>query len=116
MTKLGDTYTSGDWLVKEGNEQLFIDQWTAVAEWCLAHSRGARFFRLIRDRSNLRHFISFGEWDDFESAGVARSYPRFLELFRGCQGLCEGFAGSDYTVALAVPEVTPTRPPRPDPP
>ncbi|TML01433.1 MAG: hypothetical protein E6G40_03045 [Actinobacteria bacterium] len=104
MTKVGDSYTSGDWLVKEGNERLFIERWTAVADWCVAHARGARFFRLIRDRTNPRHFISFGEWDGFESISVARSYPRFLELFRGCQGLCERFSGSDYTVALAAPE------------
>ena len=104
MTKVGDSYTSGDWLVKEGNERLFIERWTAVADWCVAHSPVARFFRLIRDRANPRHFISFGEWDGFESISVARSYPRFLELFRVRQGLCERFSVSDYTVALAAPE------------
>jgi quinol monooxygenase YgiN len=104
VTKRHEPYTSGDWLVKEGNEQAFIDQWVAVAGWCLEHSAGARSFRLIRDRANPRHFISFGEWDDFASVGVARSRPGFLELFRGCQDLCERFSGSDYTVALAVPE------------
>jgi quinol monooxygenase YgiN len=104
MAKVGQPYTSGDWLVREGNEQAFIDQWTAVAEWCLQHAPGARSFRLIRDRANPRHFISFGEWDDVDSVSVARGQPGFLQLFRECQGLCERFGGSDYTVALAVPE------------
>jgi quinol monooxygenase YgiN len=104
MTELGQPYTSGDWLVKEGNEQAFIDQWTAVAEWCLEHSPGARSFRLIQDRANPRHFISFGEWDDFDSVSVARSRPTFLKLFRGCQELCDRFGGSDYTVALTAPQ------------
>ena len=96
-------YTSGNWLVREGNEQAFIEQWTAVADWCLAHSAGSRSFRLIQDAANARHFISFGEWEDQDSISVARSRPEFLRLFRGCQQLCEEFSGSDYTVALDVP-------------
>ncbi len=105
MADAGRAYTSGSWVVREGNEQAFVDQWTAVADWCLQFSPGARSFRLIRDRRDPRHFISFGEWDDFDSVSVARSRPQFLRLFRDCQSMCDEFSGSDYTVALAVPEV-----------
>jgi quinol monooxygenase YgiN len=101
------TYTSGNWLVRDGSGRAFIDQWTQVADWCLENADGARFFRLIQDRANPRHFVSFGEWDDFDSLTVARSRPEFIRLFRGCQALCDEFSGSDYTVALAVPSPTP---------
>jgi quinol monooxygenase YgiN len=103
MTRIGQPFTSGDWLVKAGNERAFIDVWTEVADWCLEHAPGARSFRLIRDEKNPRHFISFGEWEDFDSISVARGQPGFLEPFRQCQRLCDRFSGSDYTVALAVP-------------
>lgn len=104
MTHIGQPYTSGDWLVKEGNEEAFIAQWTAVADWCLEHSLGVRSFHLIRDRGDPRHFISFGEWQNFDAVSVARSRPGFLERFHECQVLCERFSGSDYTVVLAAPE------------
>jgi quinol monooxygenase YgiN len=103
MTRLGQPYTSGDWLVKEGNEQAFVDLWEKVADFCVQNYPGARGFRLIRDAANPRHFISFGEWNDFDSVSVSRSRPQFLRLFRGCQGLCDEFSGSDYTVSLFVP-------------
>jgi quinol monooxygenase YgiN len=103
VTTVGQPYTSGNWIVSEGKENAFIEQWAAVADWCLANSPGARFFRLIRDSQEPRHFISFGEWEDFDSVSVARSRPEFLRLFRGCQNLCDQFSGSDYTAALATP-------------
>jgi quinol monooxygenase YgiN len=97
-------YTSGNWVVKEGNEQTFVEQWRSVARWCLQNSQGARSFRLIQDTNDPRHFISFGEWDDLEWLTVARGQSEFLRLFRGCQRLCDRFEGSDYVVALALPE------------
>jgi quinol monooxygenase YgiN len=100
----GPAYTSGDWLVKEGDEEAFVGRWSALAGWCLEHTRGARSFRLIRDRADPRHFISFGEWDGFDEITVARSKPDFLQLFRACQALCDRSSGGDYTVALAAPE------------
>ena len=104
MTVAG-TYTSGNWLVKEGNERAFVEQWNSVARWCLDNSKGARSFRLIQDTKDPHHFISFGEWDDLEWLTVARGQPEFLRLFRECQRLCDRFEGSDYTAALILPDL-----------
>jgi hypothetical protein len=30
MVKKGQPYTSGNWLVKAGSEESFIDRWTAL--------------------------------------------------------------------------------------
>ncbi len=48
--------------------------------------------------------MSFGEWDDLEWLTVARANREFLLRFRGCQELCDRFEGSEYVVALALPQ------------
>ena len=103
MTR-GRGYTSGKPFVKEGKEPAFVGRWTLVAEWCLQNSKGARSFRLIRDTKDPVHFVSFGEWDDLEWLTLARANREFLLRFRRCQDLCDRFEGSDYVVALALPE------------
>jgi heme-degrading monooxygenase HmoA len=96
------SFTSGNWMVTEGNEEAFVESWNLVAGWCLEHARGARSFHLIRDVANPRHFVSFGEWDELDDITVSRASPEFLRLFRKTQGLCDTFSGSDYEVALAA--------------
>jgi heme-degrading monooxygenase HmoA len=96
------SFTSGNWMVTEGNEEAFVEAWNLVAAWCLEHARGARSFHLIRDVANLRHFVSFGEWDELGDITVSRASPEFLRLFRKAQSLCDTFSGSDYEVALAA--------------
>jgi quinol monooxygenase YgiN len=102
MAAVGDVYTSGNWSVKEGSVEAFLDQWRALADYCIEHGIGARYFRLIRDRANPRHFVSFGEWDGREALSLSRARPEFLRLWRGCQQLCDEFSGSDYEVALDI--------------
>ncbi len=103
MSKVGMPYTSGNWIVREGNEETFLETWRTLAEVSSA-SAGARQFFLIRDSADPRHFISFGRWDDFESVSASRSRRSFLEAFRACQSLCEEFGGGDYEVVIAVPD------------
>ena len=99
-------FTSADWLVTKGNEQTFMEQWESLARISL-ESPGARWFFLIRDVAEPRHFVSFGQWDDFGSITTARSWPRFLDQFRRCQALCDESRGGDYEVAVAAPSPEP---------
>ena len=64
-------FTSADWLVTKGNERAFMEQWESLARISL-ESPGARWFLLIRDVADPRHFVSFGQWDDFGSITTAR--------------------------------------------
>lgn len=99
---VGQTFTSGDWLVKEGNEEPFLDRWAELADWCVANYPGSRGLYLIKDRQKPGHYVSFGAWTDFNTVSASRSRPKFLELFRACQSLCERFVGSDYVAAVVT--------------
>jgi hypothetical protein len=58
MAKLGQPYTSGNWLVRAGSEDAFIERWTAFTEWSLKNAAGAELFVLIRDTGDPRRFVS----------------------------------------------------------
>ena len=89
-------FTSGDWVVKEGNEQEFIDRWTAFAKWTRDNADGADSFWLIQERTNPTHFISFGSWADVESVDKWRSGPEFPDRLGRVREVCDEFAAKDY--------------------
>jgi heme-degrading monooxygenase HmoA len=101
MATKGQLFTSGNWLVREGSEDEFVERWTALTDWSLAEGAGAEFFYLIQDLRDSRHFLSFGAWDDPESVRTWRGHPRFSELLGACRELCEEFEAHDYTLASA---------------
>jgi heme-degrading monooxygenase HmoA len=99
LTKMGQPYTSGNWLVRAGSEDDFIERWTAFTEWSLKNAHGAESFVLIRDTSDPRRFVSFGAWDNPEAVTEWRQRPEFAELLGECRVLCEEFEPTDYTLA-----------------
>lgn len=99
---VGQPFTSGNWIVSEGKEEEFLQLWSDLAQWCLENYPGTRGLFLIQDKQTPRHYVSFGAWADFRTVAVSRSRPKFLELFKGCQSLCDSFSGSDYSVAFAA--------------
>jgi heme-degrading monooxygenase HmoA len=102
MAKIGQPYTSGRWLVREGQEDEFITRWTEFTQWALENSRGAEFFALIREEAEPRRFLSFGAWEDKASVDGWRSTPEFQERMRRCRELCEDFVPSDSVLSAAV--------------
>jgi quinol monooxygenase YgiN len=99
---MGQPFTSGNWHVKEGNEEAFVAVWSELANWCIQTYPGAKGIYLIKDAAQERHYLSFGAWADQRTVFVSRSRPRFLELFRACQALCDSFTGSDYSVVVTA--------------
>ncbi len=98
MVKKGQPYTSGNWLVKAGSEESFIDRWTAFTECSLKNGPGAETFILIQDSGDPRRFVSFGAWDNPEAVTSWRQRPEFRELLGECRALCEEFEPDDYYV------------------
>jgi heme-degrading monooxygenase HmoA len=80
-------YTSGDWLVKPGREEEFIEAWHELAEWTAAEiAPGARAM-LLHDRDEPALFRSLGPWDSDpqvaawrQSEGFAARIGRIREL------------------------------------
>jgi heme-degrading monooxygenase HmoA len=102
MTKVGQPYTSGNWVVKAGSEDEFISRWTDFVQWAHDNASGAQNFMLIRDVSDPRHFVSFGAWDDSESVAAWRSGEEFARRLAVCRELCDDFSTTDSTLAAAV--------------
>ena len=102
MSKSGQHYTSGNWVVKQGSEEEFVARWTEFTEWALKNAPGAQSFVLIRRDDDPRHFVSFGAWNDAESAAAWKNMPEFAEDLGRLRALCDEFTSSDSTVAAAV--------------
>ena len=54
-------YSSGDWHVKPGREQEFVDAWRELAGWSTTEFTPG-WGKLLRNREDPAHFISVGEW------------------------------------------------------
>jgi heme-degrading monooxygenase HmoA len=100
--EMGRQFTSGNWLVKAGNEEDFIQTWTEFTQWAKESAAGAVVFTLLRDDSNPQHFLSFGGWDGVESVRSWRSTPEFAERLGKCRELCDDFQPGDYALASQV--------------
>ena len=101
MEKVGQAYSSGNWLVREGNEEDFIARWTTFAEWSLENAPGCESVVLVQDSDDARRFLSLGAWVDEEAMSAWRQRPEFGELLGACRGLCDEFAARSYTLAAA---------------
>jgi heme-degrading monooxygenase HmoA len=53
-----ETYTSGAWIVKRGEEEAFVQAWTAFVRWA-REMPGSGTFRLVRDLDHPNHYMSF---------------------------------------------------------
>jgi heme-degrading monooxygenase HmoA len=92
-----DSYASGNWKVKEGNEEQFVSRWTEFLQWSRDNAKGSNEANLLRDQGDARHFVSFGRFDDDESQEGWRALPEFRQKLGACVELCEDFQGGAFT-------------------
>jgi heme-degrading monooxygenase HmoA len=71
-----ETYTSGTWVVKEGEEDAFVAAWTEFVEWA-SEQPGSGTFRLVRDVENPSHYMSFAPWESFEAQRAWKDTDEF---------------------------------------
>jgi hypothetical protein len=86
MEKTGQSYSSGEWLVRTGSEEEFVQRWTTFIEWSLDNAGGAQSFVLVRSTQEPRKFLSLGR-------GRTKRHKRRGERYPGC-GSCSASAGS----------------------
>jgi heme-degrading monooxygenase HmoA len=101
MEKMGQAYSSGNWLIQEGKKEDFIARWTNFAQWSLENAPGVESAVLVQDSDNPRRFLSLGAWVDEEAMSAWRQRPEFQELLGACRELCEEFEAHSYTLAAA---------------
>ena len=101
MENKGQSYSSGEWLVRAGSEEAFIEAWTAFIEWSLEHAAGAESFVLVRSTEEPRKFLSLGAWESQEAQEAWREMPRMQVMLGQCRALCDEFDTHRYTLAAS---------------
>lgn len=94
-------YTSGSWLVREGQEEEFVRRWKEFAMQSAKTALGSGDFYLLQEKSNPRHFLSFGSWESQEVIDKWRNTPSFREFIGRCKELLDDFQPSDYFLKIS---------------
>jgi heme-degrading monooxygenase HmoA len=98
---MSETYSSGVWTAKEGEEEAFVAAWTEFARW-LTPMQGAGTARLIRDLSDPRRYLSFAPWESAEAMHAWRNAPEFPERLAAVRKHVAEFTPSDYELVAEV--------------
>lgn len=90
---MGQLYTHGRWVVKEGQEAAFQAAWQEFAEWTNANISGAvnGEARLLQDLDDPRIFFSFGPWESLEAIQAWRASDGFQERIGRMRDLLASF-------------------------
>ena len=96
-----ETYTSGTWMVKAGEEDAFVQAWTEFASWG-SEMTGAGTMRLTRDLSQPRRFFSFAPWEDIHVIRAWKSSPEFRERIGRVRQHTEDFTPWELELVTAV--------------
>ena len=99
MERTDQSYSSGEWKVRAGSEEEFVQRWTAFIEWSLENAPGAGSFVLVRSSEDPTKFLSLGSWESQQAQQAWREMPRHQELLDQCRELCEAFDSHPYTLA-----------------
>ena len=99
---MGQLYTHGRWVVKEGQQERFQAAWQELAEWTNANVEGAvgGEARLLQDLDDPRLFYSFGPWETLEAIQAWRGADGFQERVGRVRELLDSFEA--HTLRLVV--------------
>jgi heme-degrading monooxygenase HmoA len=101
MQKTGQSYSSGEWSVRAGSEEEFLERWITFIQWLLYNAEGAESFVLVRSTEDPGTFLSLGAWESQEAQEAWRQMPRMQELLGQYRELCEEFESHTYTLAAS---------------
>jgi heme-degrading monooxygenase HmoA len=98
---MAETYTSGVWIVRPGEESAFAREWTAFVTWA-SEMPGSRTFRLVRDLDQPNTYMSFGTWESFEAQRAWKELPEFRERIGRVRAHCDDFQPSTHELVTEV--------------
>ena len=96
-----ETYTSGLWVVKPGEEDAFVREWTSFVTWA-SSMPGSGTFRLVRDHDRPSTYTSFAPWESFEAQRAWKELPEFRERIGRVRSHCESFEPSTHELVSTV--------------
>lgn len=99
---MAETFTSGSWTVKDGEETEFIEDWKEFVAWATEFP-GSATFRLMQDRDRPDRYTSFGEWESREAQEAWTEHPEFRGRLGLVRSHCSDF---DSTIAELVATVS----------
>ena len=89
MKKVGTFYRLGEWTVKPGKIQEFIEAWQAGADWITQNLPDDGEGMLLQDTENPNKFISLAFSVDPEKAQQLMSQSEFQELMSKTRTFCD---------------------------
>jgi heme-degrading monooxygenase HmoA len=96
-----ETYTSGVWIVKDGEQEDFVREWTEFVRWGSGFA-GSGTFRLVRDLDNPTTYQSFAPWESFDAQRTWKEQPEFRERIMRVRRHCEDFQPSTHELVTPV--------------
>ena len=96
-----ETYTSGVWLAKAGEEADFVEAWRELATWARTMP-GCGTLRLVRDLEQPSRFMSFAPWESFETQRAWKESDAFRERIRQVIRHTDEFTPSTYELVTMV--------------
>ena len=100
---MGEIFTSGVWIAKEGKGEDFVAAWTEMAEWTGREVPGSSWALLLRDASDPRRFLSVGPWESMKAVEGWRASEGFQQRVGRIRELLESFEPSVLERAAGAP-------------
>jgi len=103
-TRIGtmtETYTSGTWTVKAGEDEAFVREWTEFVTWA-SGMPGSGTFRLVRNVDRPDTYMSFAPWESFEAQQAWKELPEFRERIGRVRSHCDDFQPSTLELVTVV--------------
>jgi heme-degrading monooxygenase HmoA len=102
MENTGQSYSSGEWLVRSGSEEEFIQRWTTfIASGHWITQKGLSPSCWLGAPKKSQEVSLFGAWESQEAQQAWREMPRMQELLSRSRELCEEFETHAYTLAAS---------------
>jgi heme-degrading monooxygenase HmoA len=98
---MAETYTHGTWLVKEGEEDEFVDAWRDFVSWGSTWE-GSGTFRLVRNVDEPSRYMSFAPWESFEAQKAWKENPEFRERIGRVRNHTSDFTPSVFELVTVV--------------
>ena len=96
-----ETYTSGIWVVKPGEDDALVEEWRSFVTWA-GSMPGSGTFRLVRDTDRPSIYMSFAPWESFDAQQAWKELPEFRERIGRVRSHCEDFQPSTHELVTVV--------------